>query len=713
MKYRLLAICSVTLTSFAVAHIFAVDRGVHFKYSRVDFGFPPRRNAFMPESPLAKRVKGAWMPGTRYVFGGDAWVWLVGQKTKYPEWERCDAEPYPWTPSERSTEIRARRLSAVQKSSRAFRTYKAQASSGRAGADRLLSEGLRDPKALWADACLCEGAGRLMAQKRPAHFDLARVDAAMRVLLHTTPHSDFVADAHGWRGAVNYRLGRFDQAVREYAEMRRRTTLPQLRARALESERLCRQANGNRADAAIASLRRLYTFGEMDTAALTSFRLDVGSFTPNDGREFWQRLSGDPRLLSLYVGYRTDMTPVNADLLRRVSAALSSTPAAPERTIVQARIAQIALTLRKPKVAHRFAITALNGPQDVDARNLATFVLATLDWRAGRLTQARDAYASIVRRSRTSYLAPAAEQNAALLNEKLGDLLGAMEGYDDLGYVLDFAYMADARIPIDQLARYVRKRHAHRRSLLTFTLGMRYLRVGRFEEARRTFDRLSNKQIRECLTVDPELDYDIPPTQDPRKTTRDLMHLSALVRKAHGSEAKAQAMLDMANYYYAKRDLLLYCPRLWNGLRSQSFQFSWNDQAASPEDRQAIRRYHEEHECYAVTVRICREIVRKYPRTRVAAHAAYRAGTAEEHLANMSAYWRWVARHDDLLNGAVRDLRFAARSGEPPLSRRAAKYAQVFAEERCALWKEPQWESASARRWDPGDHPEKESEVTP
>lgn len=693
---------SVVFASAAFAHVETVEQGVHFKIDRVDFGLPPRRTAIGTDAPLAGNVPAGWQPGTRYVTGREE---MFPRETKYPEWRPAPHVPNFMSENFEPTYARERDLTSTQKRSVAYRVFRAEWYTGLKGARRLLQTGLRNPNATWADACLSEAAHRLMAQKRPTPAELRQVDSAMRVLLRARPQSQFAADAYGWLGAVDYRRGRFDRAVRHYGQMERRSTLPQLRARAYESERLCRLANGNRADAAIAALRRLYVFGEMDTPASPAFRSVVEGFSGTDAKRFWKRLARDPHLLACYVDYRTDMTPVNDDLLRRIAGALASVSASADRTRMQARVAEMAITLREPKLARRFAKAALAGPWHEDARNLATFVLATLDWRAGHLEKSRDAYKWIVRYSPGSYLAPAAEQNAALLSERTGDLIEALERYDDLGYSFDFAYLADARIPVDRLAAYLRRPRVHRRTLLTFTVGMRYLRESRFTQAERMFRHLSNAQMHWCLTIDSRFRDDFPELQNPRKTVRDLRHLEAAARKARGDEGKARAMLDLANYYYAHRSLLLYCPRLWNATRTVAIQYSWNGNAATPMDDRVLRRYHEEHECYAATIRICREIVREYPHTRAAAYAAYRAGTAGERLANMSGYWRWVDRREDLLKAAVRDFRFAANSKDPVLARKAAKYARVFTAERQDSRKNPLWESMSLRRFDPGDHP--------
>ena len=143
--------------------------------------------------------------------------------------------------------------------------------------------------------------------------------------------------------------------------------------------------------------------------------------------------------------------------------------------------------------------------------------------------------------------------------------------------------------------------------------------------------------------------------------------------------AKAEAKWKIACYYYNHRNLLLYNAALWMRDRSVAIGFQWNSHVATKEDNKILYQHHWEHECYAKTLKICKQIVKEYPRSRIRFQAAYRAACAAERLSNMNQYWRWVDETEDLLGQSVNLMAYARRSPNPGLAKAAKKFASLYA----------------------------------
>ncbi len=153
-------------------------------------------------------------------------------------------------------------------------------------------------------------------------------------------------------------------------------------------------------------------------------------------------------------------------------------------------------------------------------------------------------------------------------------------------------------------------------------------------------------------------------------------------------------MLDVANFYYRHHNLLLYNGALWEFGRQYTIQFSWNDGTASDKDRQALEAHHWQHECFAQTLILCKQILRKYPHSALRAAAAYRGACAAERLSHFSRYWRWQNSRINLLGQAAQLMAVAAHSKDSWLSARAKKYYGVFVDEERDLHRDEYVDSA-------------------
>lgn len=751
---RWVGILAGLVAPLALAHVFLIDRGVHFKDHDVDFGLPPTRYAryygnIMLEGPI-------WRPGTTYI--AHHWSedeeelrnreskalkllkngWAFEQRGNLAEAtavyrsmlrqgvgdaaflrERIElskdlsghfAQGLP--EFLRATQpLNKHRSPLPESAAPILRPYLAyhralHTEDRKAQADMVTAAAVAAPHSRWADACLITAARSLLEERDdpPTAADMARARPVLERLLLRYPHSRFAPSARGWLARIDYLKGRTAEAFEGYREELRHAAGFD-RSNALLSLAFCELRLGRRPDATATLLRR-YSEAPLSVrdTYLGDFRRQLWQFTARDARKFWKLLEAEPHLLGEYVDYRGDFTEPTPDL---IALALRIQPArGVEGSHVLARLAESALRQRRLDIAARTASRAIRRPIRPDDDALARFVLGSCARRRGNLRAARDHYARLVRRHPGSFLADGARENLAILNERLGDLGAAIDLYDDLGYEQDMAYLADARMTPEQLRDYLSRPGARHRELFTYTLGLRYLRQGRWQAAESVLRRLSGKS-RTYLgkpigwfadEVDPN------EVQDPLVTCRDLSHLDRAVKRARSREKKAAAMLAMANYYYGHRELLLYSPRLWNGTRAYAISFSWNDRIATAADRRALARHHDEHECLAHTLRICQEIVRRYPNTRTAPHAAYRGACAAERLANLAPYWRWTNHRRDLLGQSVRLMRLAGESDEAKLRTRARKYAGVFSDLRDDARQAFADEQVPERRWQP-QHP--------
>jgi hypothetical protein len=141
-------------------------------------------------------------------------------------------------------------------------------------------------------------------------------------------------------------------------------------------------------------------------------------------------------------------------------------------------------------------------------------------------------------------------------------------------------------------------------------------------------------------------------------------------------------MLNEANYFYNRRNLLLYNGSLWKGERTYNFAYSWNDKAATKADNAAISNHHWAHECLAQTYLLCRKIVESAANLATRTRAAYLGACAGERLSKMNEYWRWKNTQINVLGSSIELMRIAGNSPNKWLAARATKYAGVFQEEQ-------------------------------
>lgn len=330
------------------------------------------------------------------------------------------------------------------------------------------------------------------------------------------------------------------------------------------------------------------------------------------------------------------------------------------------RSAEASVELDKNDDAVRFAQRALQGGAQNNERAQALWTMSVAEHRLKHFDSARKNLETLIRDYPKSDLSDGARRMLAMVAEDSGDLDTALAQYIAIGYSADVAYFVDTLMTIEQLSQFI-DRHPNlpEKNKLTYSLGLRFLRVGRWNEARATFaevqavtDPNASSYSTGCLEADPR-----QPCNDPKEaqwadegdepiithlllmrdtqTANDLERLEEAVKRAPDSEATAEALYQLASYQYDASSLLFYNSVLWSGNRY------WNLSKLAVEggyrtrnEPQLLLAYMQEHDTLARALKIYLQIVEHYPHTRAARDAFYTAAVCHERLSSYNPYWR-------------------------------------------------------------------------
>ncbi len=523
-----------------------------------------------------------------------------------------------------------------------------------------------------SDRSLPKGA-RLLA-------DCRRADSALRSLLSQFPKTRFESNAHCWLGRIDYLLGRTELALAHYRRALEEAEHPEDRRVAIDSMAICESDLGRRERLALAYVKRFQLAGAEHRLLSQKLLADtLGTFDVAAADRFVKLLLSDGGAFPAYFDMRMYLAePTKSrrrNLLSLAEAWSKRHPLSPDAAYMRSRIAESHYLDGRYSLAASSARRALaSRNKSDDAAALATYVLGSCARRAARTAEAARHYERLLARYMRSYLAAGAREALALAHERLGRLDKALEAYMLLGYEYDVAYLLDAKMTPGQLARFINSRPRHpNRKLLTFSLGVRYLRERNWRQAERWLSKLSRKERRGFAGVDvpPKrrgdafdpsyLAYDDAESlRDPLETARDLRRLEARVRVAKGADARAAAMLAMAKFYYAGRNLALYNATLWHGDRALVVGASWNHGAADKSDIEALRRHHYEHECMAHSLQIAQHLLKRHPKSRSAPEAAMLGIKSAKRLASLNPWWRDEEQRARLRQEALRLCKFLA-----------------------------------------------------
>ncbi len=327
------------------------------------------------------------------------------------------------------------------------------------------------------------------------------------------------------------------------------------------------------------------------------------------------------------------------------------------------RLAQVQLELGEARAAHELSRRSLSLGVAGNERAAAMWVKGVAEQRLGDYAAARRTLSALVAEFPAGDMSEGARRLIAVVAEDAGDLDAALEQYLALGYATDVAYFVDVLMTPEQLAAFITRRpHIRQRDMLLYSLGVRYLRLRRFDEARLAYAQVSPEtrgSIRRwyedngCAGKRPDAARPCSNPKEPGeeqpnvvrmrwvmrdlKTMEEIELLESMVELAADDESKAEALYQLAGYFYESSELTFYNPAAWQGIRGVSFLY---DQVLrTPNEAQLMRRYMEGHEPLARALKIYLEAARLYPRTRAARDSLYTAAVIHERLAVSQWYW--------------------------------------------------------------------------
>lgn len=522
----------------------------------------------------------------------------------------------------------------------------------------------------------------------------ARAQKNFKQLLRDYPHGRYSSDARGWLAYLDYRAGDTGGALAEYFRMLADESDAGGREVAARSLSLMRY---RASDADLDALER--DLEDEPEAALAYAYYSVYNYSSFDslfGEEEEEESKSDCGSGKPYVSEcernreekreARRLRVVNAELRRAADFASRMVARYPGARVGGAfllRLAGAQLALDQPKPALEAARRSLASGLSGEERAQALWAEGAAEYQLKDYAAARRSLGSAAEALPRSDLARRARELAAVAAEDAGDPAGALEQYLALGYDPDVAYFVDVLLTPDQLADFASRRGDEpRRDELLYASGLRFMRAGRYAEARAALSRVRTTADSYYLSSadynyyssdsddaprHPKLhfrhsywdEYDgsFPAGTDRRDDSgrdtrvyadwllRDMQTLSALerlqaaVERARGDEERAEALYQLASYFY-EGELLFYNPAAWRGGRAEMISSlgEWNYRA--PAEAQKVWDYVQEHEGAARALSLYLEIVRLYPRTRAARDSLYTAVLCHQRLANFNGYWR-------------------------------------------------------------------------
>jgi tetratricopeptide (TPR) repeat protein len=741
---RMLALVAVCAAVAAGACLYQISVGIHIKGEpAVDFGDPPHREGTYGGDGFSNGFT-TWRPGTTYLVDGSAeerydasatnrerrdvaaehaaekleelgryrealaaFRLMLHKGQGNPDYLRQQIEILKqgfWRNDLKSVRDflagRGVESSWLLPYAKYDRLMKAVASAERAkGFEELANEFPDSPRA--EPALMMAGRELLRADIPEAKVDPTAGQRLLKNLLAKYPRSRFRGSALGWLARSDFLQGHYAEALAKYW-LQLPLVPAQERIKLYESMSMCESALSRAGRHAYTVCLTLDVARRPSARAHQLYKLQelLDGFKASDAKVFWSCLRESPRALSSYLDFRLDRTTVTRDLPALLGRAHFER--SPYAGHILGRIAEACFRLHRYDMSRRFAERCLASSPGFDDRALATYLSASVDQKKGRFDRAITIYETLTRTFPKAYVAGGARENLALLYERCGRTGKALDCYYALGYRFDIAYMLDARMSSAEIASYIRSHRRHPEiDAIRYSLGIRYLREHRFDEARQTLAAVPEWKRKAYLIGD--LDYeDGAKLWDPLHTATELQSLYLAVDRAHGQEAKSKALVAIGDYYYDHRNLLLYNLRLWQGQRAYAIGFSWNTAVATASDDQALRRHHEENECLSQALIVFDQVVRRYPRTYAAQHAAYRGACAAWRLTNFNPYWRWLGERRNLQARAANLMSFASKGKDKALAKRAAKFAGVYMSDVTSSPAEFK-EDLPKRRWNPNN----------
>ncbi len=558
---------------------------------------------------------------------------------------------------------------------------------------RLAYLGIHDqyPSSPRAEPALVMAARAMLNEESavPTPDDIGKGKELLLRVIREYPRTRFKANIQGWLAYCAEHKGDDLSAVALYTRQASSNDPAEAWKGHTELARICRR-DGKTAKGVAHLLQswlvRATTYSHLQAGQ--ALRATFASLKERELSEVQALVRKDPELLAAYLGFRiedTRLEPKEGQALGkfalRAASSMRRRPAA-----MLARVAQAAYNAGLYSQSLKFARLAVRVRTDREAVQQGLYVSAASEARLGTYRQAICDYERLFALHPREYLMKPCAENLALLCERHGNPLRALDLYRWLSSDMDVAYMADVELSPSQLRRYVRQlRPGQERNVLTYTLGMRYFRLGQFRAAAQVFATLPRKvrehggmDKKEFESIVSDMYYEQPYRYaDPLIDVRDLAGLQRRVDLARGPEAKSQALYDMAQFIYKRRNLLYYSPGLWKGSRAFDFDFYWSAHVNTKAEDERVWRYYELHECLNHSMNLCDRIIKEFPHSSVLPKALYTGALSAERLSNLNERWR--DRGGPLIGKAISYmLRIARDYPKDPLANDAKKYAGEF-----------------------------------
>jgi TolA-binding protein len=321
------------------------------------------------------------------------------------------------------------------------------------------------------------------------------------------------------------------------------------------------------------------------------------------------------------------------------------------------RAAMANLELGEYDAASRLARKAIAGGAKGEELADALFVAGVADRHRGEVDAARKSLERLVALKPGEEIEERARKQLAMIAEDAGDLGAALDQYIALDYTYDVAYLVDVLMTPEQLAAYLAEHPSHpMRDVLWYSLGVKYLRDWKLDEARRAYARArtiptgsENPLWEESLPYPKapfEVDWSVAGVRS-RWIARDLQTIEDLERLIAARDAAvtvdeaAEASYQLASYLYEASSLLYYNPALWQGERYgllSSFDYSLGPRL--PGESEALWQYMRKHEPASHALDLYLELVDIYPLSKAAPDALYTAALCHGRLSAYNDYWR-------------------------------------------------------------------------
>ena len=570
------------------------------------------------------------------------------------------------------------------------------------------------------ESALIMAARTCILQNSPDAKTLEQGQVAMRQLLSSYPHTRFYQSTLGLKARVHFLQKQYSDALWCY-----------YRLGDLESVRLVYKAIPNALNGeGVVRLMEAYLSRIHDEVGIDADSDDI--FTVKQINELRNRLSlnlihkfsedlkSSPSLLVSYIYYRLYYTNTRfqdlANLAEMARAALQRSPNTTLSPKVEVRLAEVEYQQRHYTSCLDWASRALISDPNYDR---ALFMRAAAEDKSHRYRAANADLIKVLKFSKDSAIRQSTRQLLALVCEAQGDLSGALDQYYVLGYSIDAAYLLDVRMSPKQIEAYARscrndqlvdelgqnespnvtyKSSYTRRQLLAYTLGIRYTRLQRWRDAERWLTSLPANLRNDFDSERNRYTDDACPAA--LEAVKDLARLRVAVARSRSYEANAAAAYRFASYYHNHSDLLLYNVMLWRGERVVNFEEFWNNRAQSDADSLAIRNYMRENDVFLRSRELCLGVVAKYPHSKVAPNALYRAACASYRVGALSRWFQHNTvgfRFKPAGEPTALMNRLVANYPTSTLVASATKYGEVFAiDSRHATW--PHYASATRQR---------------